>query len=95
MISTPRFQRPHQFGQQERLARPRLADHRQNVGLALRHGRDRAPVDVHAKAPQALGDAVMGLGLFVGEGERLRGHGPDPSRMGAPVRGADGGAEDT
>jgi hypothetical protein len=90
MISTPSgFQRLDQFRQQERLARPRLADHRQHVGLALGHGRDRAPVDIHAKAPQALGDAVMGFGLFVGEGDgRGCSHGPDPSRPRADARGA-------
>jgi hypothetical protein len=80
------FQRAHQFGQQERLARPRLADHRKDVGLPVRHGRDGAPVEIHAKAPQALGDAVMGLGLFVGEGECLRRHAPDPSRPHAGAR---------
>jgi hypothetical protein len=82
------FQRLDQFRQQERLARPRLADHRQHVGLALGHGRDRAAVDIHAEAPQALGDAVMGFGLFVGEDGRGCSHGPDPSRPRADARGA-------
>jgi hypothetical protein len=46
------------------------------------------PVDIHAEAPQALGDAVMGFGLFVGEDGRGRSHGPDPSRPRADARGA-------
>ena len=74
-VDTRRRQRLVQAGQQHRLARPCLAHHRQNRGLALGLWRDRACGQVHTHALQLMRQAIPGFGLIFGQDGKGHGHG--------------------
>ena len=65
-------QRPGDLGQQQRLAGPGLAQHRQHLRLAGRGRHDFFGHEVHAGGGQRLGQPVPGLGLVGGKRRRVR-----------------------
>ena len=75
-LDARRLQPAAECGQQQRLARAGLAHHGEHALRPLARGGEHAGVEIDPHAAQRVGDAVMGLGLIGGIGQRGLGHGP-------------------